>query len=70
MENLFEAYIRAGFLKGGEALPGSIVRLDLPTETQTRYYFIAQFTKNSGWQVHAKIRPEHLDIQFASVAGP
>jgi hypothetical protein len=28
------------------------------------------FTKNSGWQVDAKIRPEHLDIQFASVAGP
>ena len=65
MTDLFQAYFRAGFPHGRTGPDGSILPLDLPAESESRYYFVAQYTQRKGWWVEAKLRRPDLAIQFA-----
>jgi len=56
---LFEAYFRVA---GDDALIGTVLPLDLPTESQSRYHMIARFTKNNGWVVEAELKHEHRTV--------
>jgi hypothetical protein len=65
MTELFNAYFRAGFANNGQPVPGTILHLDVPTKTNTRYYFHARCCDDGGWEVEAKLRPEHREIRFS-----
>ena len=61
---LFEACFRVG----SDALIGTSLHLDLPTDSQNRYHLIARFTKISGWVVEAELQHEHRKVRSLSVA--
>jgi hypothetical protein len=59
MNRLFDAYFRAA---GHDALTGTILHLDLPTETRGRYHFHARFTKTAGWLVETELKHEYRTL--------
>ena len=62
MTRLFNAYFRVAGSEAIESLTGSILHLDLPTDTKNRYYLHAKFTKETGWVVHAELKHEHRTV--------
>jgi hypothetical protein len=64
-------------LHGGVTLPSVRLKSSIPPAQpdQNRHYFFARFTKNSGWVVYAKLKPEYrvvskeVDRKFGIFAG-
>lgn len=60
MTELFQAYFRAT----GEDLAGTLLHLDLPSHSQSRYHFHAEFERNSGWTVRLELKLQHRELKF------
>ena len=61
MTRLFEAYSRVGL---NDALINTVLHLDLPSDRENRYHFLARFRKTTGWVVEAELKHEHRKIRF------
>jgi hypothetical protein len=67
MTRLFEAYLRVA---GDDALTGTILPLNLPTDSRNRYNFHARFTKPRGWVVETALKLEYREVRWQRAHPP
>jgi len=60
MTRLFDAYFRVA---DERALAATVLHLNLPGGSAERYNFRAEFRKEKGWVVHAKLKREYLILR-------